>query len=123
MHEFSIAAALAEKVTAFAAERSPIRVLRVRLAVGELTCIQTEQLCFCYGAIIPDSIIRDSVLEIEPVAPVVSCPSCGYTGAPKYWDEAQWHTRVPTLACPQCGGTTEAIEGNECSIRTIQYAN
>jgi hydrogenase nickel incorporation protein HypA/HybF len=123
MHEFSIATAVAEKVTAFAVERSPIRVLKVRLAVGELTCIQAEQLSFCYSAIVPESIIHESTLEIEPVSTVVSCPQCGYTGAPKYWDEAQWRQPIPTLACPQCGAAAEAIQGHECSIRTIQYAN
>ncbi len=122
MHEFSIAASLAEKVIAFAEEHAPARVLQVRLAIGELMGIEREQLTFCYKAITENTCIGESSLEIETVAPVVSCPACGYTGGPKYWEEAQWLAPIPTLACPRCGATTETIEGNECSIRTIQYA-
>ena len=69
MHELSIASAVAEKVMAFAQARQPARVLQVRLAVGEMTCLQKEQLAFCYHAITQATPIEDSTLEIEPVAP------------------------------------------------------
>ena len=122
VHELSIASAVAEKVMAFAQTRQPGRVLQVRLAVGEMTCLQKEQLAFCYHAITQATPIEDSTLEIEAVAPIVNCPGCGYTGSPKYWEEAQWQTSIPTLACPRCGGTTEAVQGHECAIRAITYA-
>ncbi|HZZ20201.1 MAG TPA: hydrogenase maturation nickel metallochaperone HypA [Opitutaceae bacterium] len=122
MHEFSIASGLVEKVTAFAEERAPIRVLKVRLAIGNLMCIQAEQLAFCYNALTEDTPIGGSSLEIEMVPPVVSCTNCGYTGAPKYWEDPQLLSPVPTMSCPKCGSTTEAIEGDQCSIRTISYA-
>jgi hydrogenase nickel incorporation protein HypA/HybF len=122
MHELSIASAVAEKVMDFARTHQPGRVLQVRLAVGEMTCLQKEQLAFCYRAITQETPIEDSTLEIEPVATIVNCPGCGYTGSPKYWEDGQWQTSIPTLACPGCGATAEAIQGHECAIRTITYA-
>jgi hydrogenase nickel incorporation protein HypA/HybF len=121
MHELSIASSLAAKVLAFAEGTDGARVLEVTLEVGEMTCIQTEQLTFCYGAITTDTPIEGSALIIERVPLVVSCPECGYTGRPKYWEDAQWDAPIATLACPRCGRTADAIRGHECSIKSLRY--
>ena len=121
MHEFSIASSLVESVLEFATAPPPKKVLKVLLQVGELTCVEPEQLQFCYTSIIPVTAIRDSALEIERVAALVSCPHCGYAGAPKYWDDAQAASRIATLECPQCGKSAETTQGHDCTIRTIRY--
>ncbi|HSU52754.1 MAG TPA: hydrogenase maturation nickel metallochaperone HypA [Candidatus Dormibacteraeota bacterium] len=123
MHELSIAANLVESVLQFVSEKQPSEVRAVRLAVGELTCVQHEQLRFCYQSLVGQTEIKGSALEIETVPAEVSCSHCQYEGAPRYWDEALAVELVPTLQCPQCGKAAEAVRGHECAIRSIQYVS
>jgi hydrogenase nickel incorporation protein HypA/HybF len=97
------------------------KVLKVRLAVGELSHVEADQLCFCYTAITQETAIENSALEIERVAAVVECPSCSYRGRPKYWEDALAAAPIPTLECPNCRGAVEPVEGNDCAIKTIQF--
>jgi len=117
VHELSIASAIVQNVLEFVRTQQAQKVLVVRLAIGELTCLEPEQLQFCYRAVTKETPIEDSTLEIDRLEATVSCPHCGYDGRPKYWDD------VATLQCPLCGKTVEAIAGHECAIKAIQYVN
>jgi hydrogenase nickel incorporation protein HypA/HybF len=121
MHELSIAASIVESVLEFVESRRISSVRRVRLAVGELTCVQAEQLKFCYESVAKQTAICDSTLEIEEVPARVECGHCGYNGPPKYWMESLNDVPVATLQCPQCGKSAGAAQGHECAIKTIQY--
>ena len=70
MHELSMAASIMENVLAFAEDHHLGRVLQVRLAVGELTSIQPEELKFCYKSVTRETALRNSTLEIEDVMDV-----------------------------------------------------
>ena len=122
MHELSIASAVVESVLEFVSARSVKRVLAVRLAIGELSHIEADQLRFCYMAITEETPIHDSALEIETVEAVVRCERCSYRGRPKYWDDALSAGPILTLQCPNCGAAVEAIEGNDCAIKSIRFA-
>lgn len=122
MHELSIAATIVESVLEFVTARQIDKVLRVRLAVGELTCVQPEQLKFCYESVTTETALQGSVLEIESVPAEVKCPHCGYQGAPRYWMDSLAEAPAPTLQCPQCGKCVEVLAGHECAIKTIQYS-
>ena len=67
MHELSIASAIVEHVLAFAESDPPKKILGVRVLIGELSCIEPEQLSFCYAAITKETAIENSALEIERV--------------------------------------------------------
>ena len=123
MHELSIASAVVESVLEFVSLRERIKkVVAVKLAIGEFSHVEAEQLRFCYMAITEQTPIQGSALEIETVEAVVRCEQCSYRGRPKYWDEALSVGPIPTLQCPSCGATVEAIEGNDCAIRSIRFA-
>jgi hydrogenase nickel incorporation protein HypA/HybF len=122
MHEFSIACSIVDSVLAFCREQSPGQVLGVRVAIGELTCVEPDQLSFCYGSITKNTEIEGSELEIERIEAEVACSHCGYSGKPKYWDEALSFASVPTLQCPQCSRQVQVREGEECAIKTIRIA-
>jgi hydrogenase nickel incorporation protein HypA/HybF len=122
MHELSIASAIVEHVLAFAESDPPKKILGVRLLIGELSCIEPEQLSFCYAAITKETAIENSALEIERVEAEVLCPNCSYRGRPKFWEDALSDVVVATLQCPSCGKAAEAVQGHECTIRTIRYA-
>jgi hydrogenase nickel incorporation protein HypA/HybF len=121
MHEFSIATSIMERVLNFAEDRGIRKILEVRLAIGELTCVETEQLQFCFSSITAETPLAEAVLTIETMPAVVLCPACSYHGAPKYWDGALSGALVPTLQCPACGLAAQATEGHECSILSIKY--
>lgn len=123
MHELSIATTIMEDVLDFVTARQVSKVLRVRLAIGELTCIQAEQLKFCYESITTETALGGSTLEIEQVPARVKCTHCTYEGPPKYWTESLAGAPVPTLQCPQCGKSAEAAQGHECAIQSIQYVS
>jgi len=122
MHEFSIAASLVETVNEFATSRQIEQVRLVRLAIGELTCIERDQLRFCYQALTKETPLEQSDLEIETVRAEIKCPNCSYHGPAKYWEEALT-VLIPTLQCPDCGGAAEATLGHECLVRSIQYVS
>ena len=111
-----------ENVLELVEARGAEKVLRVRLAIGELTCVQPEQLKFCYESVTRETPLAGSELDIEAVPARVTCSRCGYEGAPKYWMDSLADTPVPTLQCPGCGASAEAAQGHECAIKTVQYA-
>ena len=122
MHELSIASAVVESVLEFVSVRRVGKVVAVKLAIGELSHVEADQLRFCYMAITEQTPIQDSALEIERVEAVVRCEKCSYRGRPKYWEDALLVAPILTLQCPDCGATVEAIEGNDCAIKSIRFA-
>lgn len=121
MHEFSIASGLVEKLLDFAAKNPDKKIVDVRVAIGEFTQIEGEQLRFCYESIITEMPIAGSSLTIEPIPGKVACPHCSYRGAPKYWDGALHGGPVATLECPGCGNAARIMEGEECAIRSVRF--
>jgi len=121
MHELSIVSSIVERVLEFLDGHEAKRVVALRLAIGELTCVDAEQLRSCYELVTEGTAIAGSELEIEQTKALVRCPNCNFRGAPKYWDDALSSASIPTLQCPGCGFGVEAIEGHECSIQGIRY--
>lgn len=93
----------------------------MKLAFGELTHLEPEQLSFCYSAITTDTPLAGSELVFEKIEAAVQCPHCAYLGRPKYWEDALAYTSVVTLRCPHCGKAAEAIQGHECAIKSVRY--
>ena len=120
MHEFSIASGVVETVLAYAETHGVRKIVEVRMLVGELTCVEAEQLKFCFGAITKDTALEDAVLEIDTSAAAVRCPHCSYEGPPKYWEGARVGAFLPTLECPTCGRAAEPIAGLDCAITSIK---
>jgi hydrogenase nickel incorporation protein HypA/HybF len=121
MHELSVASSIANSVVDFAREHNAQKVLKVKLAIGEMSCLGAEQLTFCYKAVCKGTMVEGCALEIEETKAVVSCPHCKYEGVPKMWDEAYRFVQIPTLQCPQCGKSAEVIKGKGCIIKNIKY--
>jgi hydrogenase nickel incorporation protein HypA/HybF len=120
MHEFSIATQILEDLMAFAAAHDGKEILTVRLEIGELMCVEHEQLRFCYDSIKMDTPLQNSTLEIITAPAVVECPICQYEGTPKYWDAGLSAGSIATLQCPACGKAAKAIRGHDCAIRSVQ---
>jgi len=121
MHEFSIAAQLVKGILEFAAKRRAGRIVKVHLELGELACVESEQLRLCFESISRESPLEGAALEIEPVTAEVCCAHCGYTGPPKYWLGALSFGAIATLECPRCSKAAEARRGQECVMKSIQF--
>lgn len=121
MHELSVVSGLVESVLQYVEAHAIKQVASVRLCVGELSLLEEEQLRFCYSAMIEQTAIEGSTLEIESVSAEVHCEHCSYGGPPKYWDGALSGVPVATLQCPECGHAAEAVRGHECAIKSIKY--
>lgn len=120
MHELSIASGLLEKLLDFSEKHPDKKIVEIRLAVGELSHIEHEQMRFCYQAITTETPLEGSTLEIEKIEAMVKCPHCSYRGRPKYWDGALSGIPVATLECPSCGKAAEATDGKECAIKSLR---
>ena len=121
MHEFSIASGVVETVLAYAEAHGVRKIVEVRMTIGELTCVEPDQLKFCFGAITKDTALEGAALEIDIADAAVRCPHCGYEGIPKYWEGARASAYLPTLECPECGRAAEPTAGHDCAIKTIRY--
>jgi hydrogenase nickel incorporation protein HypA/HybF len=121
MHELSMVSAIVENVLEFVSMRQIKKVLTVKLAIGEFSYVEPEQMRFCYMAITEHTPLQDSTLEIETVEAVVLCKKCSYRGRPKYWSEALSVGPIPTLQCPNCGAAVEVVAGNDCAIKAVRF--
>jgi len=121
MHEFSLANQIMESVLEFPQAERVSEVLKVRVQIGELTCVEAEQLAFCYNSITRETLLEKSRLEIEPLKAAVRCSHCRYSGPPKYSKSALAGKPMTAVQCPACGKNAEVTQGHECAIKTVQF--
>ena len=67
---------LVEKLLDFAEKNPDKKIVEVRVAIGEFTQIEEEQLRFCYESIITEMPMAGSSLTIESVLGKVACSHC-----------------------------------------------
>lgn len=76
MHEVSIMEEAVRMAVDAANEAGALRVLKLRLAIGTLSCVAPEALQFAFEAVSSDTPAADASLEIEPVPAVKWCETC-----------------------------------------------
>ena len=121
MHEISVMTEVVKTVAKAAQERGAIRVLKVRLEVGELTFLSPDQMQFAFEILREDrEVVSGAELELGTIEARGTCSSCGYMGRPTVHEEPEFHFVVPTLQCPNCGERLEITEGRDLYIRDIE---
>lgn len=121
MHEFSVITSIFELVKAEKERARAVKVLEVRLDVGELAFLSHEALEFGFRALAenePD--IAPDGLRITTIPAKVECTKCHYRGPLKVADTTAGHLGSPIFQCPECGGPVEVISGRECVVRNIR---
>ena len=121
MHEFSIASGLVEKLLDFAEKNPDKKIVEVRVAIGEFTQIEEEQLRFCYESIITEMPIAGSRLTIEPVLGKSRLFALFLQRTTEILGRCLARVPVATLECPGCGNAARVIEGEECAIRSVRF--
>ena len=76
MHELSIVYELYRTVTQLAAEAGLHRVEAVRLQVGELSGVEGPYLRECWNAVVRDTPLRSTRLELEHLPAIAMCAHC-----------------------------------------------
>lgn len=108
MHEYSIVAALLERVEAEAASRGATAVHQIRVRIGELSGVEPDLLASAYELFRERGVCAAAELEIVPVAARWGCPQCGgeiQSGA--------------ILRCPACSIPARLADGDEILLERI----
>lgn len=120
MHELSMTTQIVENVLEEAKRHGAKKVIEVRLIIGKMTFLGTEQVQFSYKILTEDNILKGSKLIIEEKDGMIECQNCDYKGKVPLKDDPIYHIPVPTLKCPKCGKSTKIVEGKECMIQSIR---
>ena len=109
MHEYSIVAALVDKVDAIARERRAVAVKRLHVRIGELSGVETELLATAYRTFREKTACDGADLTILPVKARWACPDCKRDIA-----------RGEVLRCVACGTSAKLAEGDEIILERVE---
>lgn len=111
MHEMSLAESVLQIIEEAALTQKFARVKTVWLEIGQLSCVETEAMRFCFDAVMRDSIAEQAKLEIIEVAGTGWCEQCASS------------MPMATLfeACPKCGNRALKIKaGDAMRVRELE---
>jgi hydrogenase nickel incorporation protein HypA/HybF len=109
MHEYSIVAALVEKVEEIARERNASSVRSLLVRIGELAGVETDLLSTAYDTFRARTICENAHLTIQPVAARWVCPRC-----------ANPIPRGSVLQCSRCHVPARLAQGDEIVLERVE---
>ncbi len=109
MHEYSIVAALLERVEAEAASRRATAVHHVRVRIGELAGIEPDLFVAAFEMCREHGVCAGADLEIVPAETHWKCPGCGAGIA-----------AGAILQCPECALPARLEGGHEILLERIE---
>jgi len=113
VHELSIAQEVLATSDRLLAEHGGARLLRVRVAVGELTAVEPDLLRFAWEALTAGGRDAGCLFEVEWHPARQRCPACR---ADKPRGGRSW---LPL--CPDCGGPLEVEGGQELDLLQVEF--
>ena len=109
MHEYSIVAALVDRVREEADKVGASRVKRLHVRIGDCSGVDVPLLATAYETFRDRTVCQDAELVIDAVETLWSCPSCGAVIAPG-----------EKLRCPTCGVPARLSQGAEIILSRIE---
>jgi hydrogenase nickel incorporation protein HypA/HybF len=111
MHEFSLMQGVLTTVEQTASEARALRVVEVKLTIGDMAEVVADALQFAFEALTPNTLCDGAKLEITSISPKSRCRQC---------NEEFSHDRYHR-SCPHCNSlATELIAGREMYISSIE---
>ena len=114
LHEFGIANEIYRVCRESMRAHAPAQLLRVKVAVGELSAVEPDLLSFAWEAVVSEGPDTGAALEIDWRPGRQYCPTCR---ADKRQGEGSW-LRV----CLDCGAPLETVGGAELDVIEIELA-
>jgi hydrogenase nickel incorporation protein HypA/HybF len=109
VHEYSLAAALLERIDAEAHARGATAVKRVRVQVGELSGVEAEFLGWAFEQLREATVCAGAPLQVVRVPARWECPACGR--------EVE---RDGVLRCPDCEVPARLVAGHELVLESLE---
>ena len=111
MHELALAESIVNAVKKAVENRPDVKVLQVRVRIGELTDIVPDSLQFGFESLIAETSFAGASLEIERVPIYGKCGNCGH----------EFTVEEFVFICPECFSTDiDMIRGDELEIVDIE---
>lgn len=111
MHELSLCENILSLLEESAQKEQFTQVLAVHLRVGELSCVETSALLFCFDAIKSNTLAHAAQLVIEKVTAQAQCRACG----------ALISVQTYAHSCSCCQSTAlDIIAGEQIQIQFLE---
>ena len=111
MHELSVAQSILKIAGARAEEAGARKITRIALDIGELTCINSDNLTFVFDVLKKDTLASDSELVIRRIPLEAKCESCNRTFAVVEY----------RFSCDTCGSKkVNIVQGNETNLVSLE---
>jgi len=111
VHELSLAEGIVRIIEDAAARDAFLRVRRLWLEVGRLSCVEPEAMRASFEAVSRDTRAEGAVLEIVPIAGRGRCPACGALSPLEAREDA----------CSSCGAYgLLPVSGTELRLRELE---
>ena len=121
MHEMAMAQQIAAKVISEAAEAKARSVLKIEIAVGDLTFLDPRNVEMWVREGLRDSAAGDAAIEIDVVRSTLTCGDCGFVGHPELPDHHDHHLSLPPISCPHCDSPNIRLEEQrDCLLKRIE---
>jgi hydrogenase nickel incorporation protein HypA/HybF len=111
MHELSLAQSLLTIVLDYARKNDAVRVERLVLSFGRMSCIVPEALETAFSVTARGTIAEGAELSFNIIPVVVSCVSCGEENSIEY---------DGLLSCPSCGDKKVLLIGGTEDLQLLE---
>ena len=110
MHERSIVQTLLRQVSELAREQGDVRVVAIRMSVGEFSGVEPESLQLAYEDMVGETPLAGAELTVERVPLEARCEACG----------REYVVEAFRFECPACHGREAAvIRGEEMMLESV----
>lgn len=94
-----------------AAKHGAKQVVKVKLGMGLLACVEEQTLRGCFEIFAEDTVAREAELVVEKIPLACQCDECHKT----------FELHKKHFICPYCGSTDITFEGGHgCTITAIE---
>jgi hydrogenase nickel incorporation protein HypA/HybF len=115
VHELSIANNLVQLALDYVENSGVMRVQKVNVRIGALSCVHRDALLFCFDLATEDTALAGASLHITELPIVIYCPQCQLL---------QELPGVQAFQCPLCQTPSSDIrQGRELDIESIEVVD
>ncbi|MFH1085574.1 MAG: hydrogenase maturation nickel metallochaperone HypA [Chloroflexota bacterium] len=111
MHELSVTESIVGIVVRHAERAQASRVLRIHLALGELSAIVDDSVQFYFEFVAQGTLAQGAELRFKRIPVELACGHCGQA----------WHPETADWTCPACQvAQARVVAGREFYVESIE---